>query len=184
MQNYIEIKLKPDAEIPINRLMNMVYSKLHKALCDLDSNNIGISFPAYNVMLGNCLRIHGSQNALEGLQKINWIGALIGYCKISEIEAIPDHCQFRKVSRIQTSMSTSKLRRLVKRGSISEDEVKQYKVKMFAQGLDNPYLELESASNGHRHRRYIQFSILYDAPIDGTFDTFGLSQTATIPWFS
>ena len=26
--------------------------------------------------------------------------------------------------------------------------------KMFTKGLDNPYLELENASNGHNRRRY------------------------------
>lgn len=55
---------------------------------------------------------------------------------------------------------------------------------MFSQGLDAPYLELQSASNGHRHRRYIEFGELLDAPVRGEFDSFGLSKTATVPWFS
>jgi len=54
---------------------------------------------------------------------------------------------------------------------------------MFTQGLDNPYLELESGSNGHKHRRYIQFGELLDAPVKGEFDQFGLSKVATVPWF-
>jgi CRISPR-associated endonuclease Csy4 len=54
---------------------------------------------------------------------------------------------------------------------------------MFQKGLDNPYLELESGSNGHLHRRYIVFGELMDKPMSGEFDQFGLSKTATIPWF-
>jgi len=50
-------------------------------------------------------------------------------------------------------------------------------------GIDNPYLELESASNDNKHRRYISFGELSDTPISGEFDTFGLSKTATVPWF-
>ena len=80
-------------------------------------------------------------------------------------------------------MSPAKLKRLFKRGSITDDEVKQYKVKMFAKGLDNPYLEIVSGSNGQRHRRYIEFGPLLDNPVEGAFDQFGLSKTATIPWF-
>ena len=80
-------------------------------------------------------------------------------------------------------MTQAKFNRLLKRGSITEDEAKQYKAKMFTKGLDNPYLELQSHSNGHKHRRYIQFGELLDSPITGEFDQFGLSKTATIPWF-
>jgi CRISPR-associated endonuclease Csy4 len=80
-------------------------------------------------------------------------------------------------------MTLSKLNRLIKRGSIPEDEVKQYKAKMFTRGLDNPYLELQSGSNGQRHRRYIQFGDLCDVSTEGVFDQFGLSNTATVPWF-
>ena len=67
--------------------------------------------------------------------------------------------------------------------SISEEETKAYKAKMFQQGMDNPYLELESGSNGYKHRRYIQFGELRSKPVEGEFDQFGLSKTATVPWF-
>jgi CRISPR-associated endonuclease Csy4 len=180
---YIDIKLISDAEMPINRLLNMLYTKLHRALYDLSSENIGVSFPSYSVLLGNRLRIHSDKEELEKLQKMNWVDGLSGYCQIADIQAIPNNCQFRIVSRIQPSMSQSKLRRLVKRDSITEEEAKSYKAKMFSKGLNSPYLELESSSNGHKHRRYIQFGELLDTPIEGTFDTFGLSRTATIPWF-
>ncbi len=83
-----------------------------------------------------------------------------GYCNISGIKPVPDSAKFRTVSRKQTTMSQSKLRRLLKRGSISENEIQQYKAKMFARGLDNPYLELVSSSTGQKHRRYIEFGEL------------------------
>jgi len=43
--------------------------------------------------------------------------------------------QFRPVGRKQSNMSLAKLRRLIKRASISEQEAKQYKAKMFTKGL-------------------------------------------------
>lgn len=183
MDNYVEITLRPDAEMPLNWLMNAVYTKLHKALHDLGSTSIGVSFPQYKITLGNTLGIHGTQSDLETLQQQKWLGGMSGYCKVSEISPVPPNVKHRTVSRKQTTMSQSKLRRLIKRGSITEDEAKQYRAKMFSKGLDNPYLELQSNSNGHRHRRYLEFGELLDHPVAGEFDHFGLSKTATVPCF-
>ncbi len=183
MNHYIDILILPDPEFPATVLMNAIYSKFHKALCDLNSTTIGASFPKYAVTLGDVLRIHGEESLLNDLLGLNWIGGMNGYCSISEILPVPSESKHRTVSRKQPTMSQSKLRRLVKRGTISEGEVKQYKAKMFGKGLDNPYIELKSASNGQKHRRYIEFGELLDAPVLGKFDQFGLSKTATIPWF-
>ncbi|MCA1792739.1 MAG: type I-F CRISPR-associated endoribonuclease Cas6/Csy4 [Desulfobacteraceae bacterium] len=35
----------------------------------------------------------------------------------------------------------------------------------------------------HRHRRYISFGPLQDKPVQGNFDQFGFSTTATVPCF-
>jgi CRISPR-associated endonuclease Csy4 len=183
MNHYVDIKLLPDAEIPATVLMNAIYTKLHKALCDIGSKNTGVSFPKYKVTLGNILRLHGTQSELSALQQKSWLGGMSGYCNVSEIKSVPTGAKFRTVSRKQTTMSQAKLNRLLKRGSITEDEIKQYKAKMFTKGLDNPYVELVSGSNGHKHRRYIEFGQLLDEPVAGPFDQFGLSKTATVPWF-
>ena len=183
MDHYVDIKLLPDAEIPATVLMNAVYTKLHKALCDIGSKTMGVSFPKYKVTLGNVLHIHGAILDLNDLQGINWLGGMNGYCNVSEITPVPADTKFRTVSRKQTTMSQSKLNRLIKRGSIPENEIKRYKAKMFTKGLDNPYVELVSGSNGQKHRRYIEFGELLDHPILGEFDQFGLSKTATVPWF-
>lgn len=183
MDHYVDIKLSPDAEIPATVLMNAMYAKLHKALYDIGSKTIGVSFPKYKVTLGNVLRLHGNQSDLSALQQKSWLGGMSGYCKVGDIVSVPDDTKHRTVSRKQTTMSQAKLKRLLKRGSITEQEVKQYRAKMFTKGLDNPYLELVSGSSGHKHRRYIEFGELLDEPVAGQFDQFGLSKTATVPWF-
>ncbi len=43
MDYYIDIKIKPDAEMRENVLLNKVYSKLHKALFSLKSSDIGVT---------------------------------------------------------------------------------------------------------------------------------------------
>jgi len=183
MNFYLDISLLSVDEIPIHFIRNKVYTKFHKALCDLKANDIGVSFPKFRVKLGDVLRIHGSRERLMALQDLNWLGGLIGYCEVSDVKPVPEQTKFRTVSRKQSNMTESKSRRLIKRGTLSSEEVKGYKAKMFAQGLDNPYLEMESGSNGHLHRRYIQFGELLDESVAGDFDQFGLSKVATVPWF-
>ncbi len=183
MDYYIDVLIKPDEEMRENLLLNKVYTKLHKALYTLKSTTIGISFPQYEVRLGKLLRVHGSRTALHQLDETEWLGGLVGYCDVTEVTAIPDIVNYQIVSRKQPTMTQAKLKRLIKRRSISEAEIKAYKAKMFARGLDEPYLELNSGSNGNSYRRYISFSKLLDSPVAGEFDQFGLSKQATVPIF-
>ena len=183
MNHYIDIRINPDAEMRENVLLNKVYTKFHKRLHDLASSDIGVSFPEYNIKLGRILRIHGTNQRLQILQSENWLGGLVGYCDVSEVQQIPDQTSYRTVSRKQSNMTDAKLRRLIKRGSIKSDEIKCYKARMFQQGIDNPFLELDSTSNGHKHRRYLSFGDLQKRATVGNFDQFGLSKQATIPWF-
>jgi len=189
----MDIRIKPDAEMRENVLLNKVYTKFHKALCDLKATDIGISFPKYRVKLGEVIRIHASSDRLKELQMMNWLGGLSGYCDVSDILPVPKTVEgYRTVSRVQPTMTLAKLEKRVKYQKVNGDLItkeeveaykKQYKAKMFAQGLDNPYLELQSNSNGHKHRRFIQFGELLESCTEGEFDQFGLSKTAGIPWF-
>lgn len=185
MNHYIEIKLQPDAELETPVLVNILMSKLHKTLCDLNSTSIGVSFPKASVTLCNLLRLHGSEPDLFNLINKNWLGGMSGYCKVSEICLVPEAVKHRTVSRKQLTKSSAKLRRQQKRGNLTEAQLADYQVKMISQHekMTLPYLDLTSGSNGHKHRRYIQLGELLDHPVAGEFDQFGLSKTATIPWF-
>lgn len=184
MEHYINLTILPDAEFPETTLMNAVYSKLHKMLCDLKSNHIGVSFPNYDLTLGNVLRVHGAESDLENLHTVNWLGGMSGYCNAGDILPVPANVKYRTISRTQPNMTEAKLRRLINRGSISRSEIDSYREKMREERLSNPYLQLTSGSNGHKHRRYLTFGQLKDSPVSGQFDQFGLSKVATIPWFS
>jgi len=180
---YIDIRLMPKKEIRENVLLNQVYSSFHKRLYDLKSNSIGISFPEYKLKLGRLVRIHGSKEDLERLQEKDWIGRYGEFCKISKIEKIPQNVKYRTLYRVQQNMTEAKLRRLIKRGTIPEEDIKKYRIKMYQGGLDNPYVELVSMSNKQLHRRFIAFGELQENGVKGEFDLFGLSKISTIPWF-
>jgi CRISPR-associated endonuclease Csy4 len=85
MNRYLDVKIKPDAEMPENWLLNKVYTKLHKAIFDLLATDIGISFPQAKIKLGCIIRIHSTQKKLQQLQSLNWLGGLSSYCIVSEI---------------------------------------------------------------------------------------------------
>ena len=183
MDHYFDIVIKPDAEMRENVLLNMVYTKLHRVLVDLNSNNLGISFPEVNLHLGTRLRIHGNEAAVNKLG-MTWLGGLSGYCHVSAVSKVPDTVNsHRTVSRKQLNMTHAKMNRLLKRGSLEPADVGRYKEKMFAQPLSAPFLELVSISSGERYRRNLQLGEIQTAPALGEFDQFGLSRTATIPWF-
>ncbi len=173
----------PKKELRENVLLNQVYTAFHKRLYDLKLNNIAVSFPEYRLKLGRLFRIHGSKETLEKLQAKEWLGKYAEFCRISKIEAIPEKVQHRTVSRVQQNMTEAKLRRLIKRGNIHEVDIKKYRIKMFQGGLDNPYVELRSMSNGQMHRRFMEFGELQGVEVKGEFDLFGLSKDSTIPWF-
>jgi CRISPR-associated endonuclease Csy4 len=183
MTHYIDIRLTPKEELRENVLLNQLYTAFHKRLYDLKSKNIGVSFPEYRLKLGRLFRIHGSKESLEKLQSKEWLKKDTKYYKISIIQAIPDKLKYRTVSRIQQNMTEAKLRRLIKRGTIPQEDIKKYRIKMFQGGLDNPYVELISMSNRRLHRRFIAFGGLQEKEVKGEFDLFGLSKSSTIPWF-
>jgi len=194
MEYYIDIKSLPDEDVPMYFIRNKVYTKLHKALSTMSATDIGVSFPKYRVKLGDVIRIHGEKQRLEALQALGWIGGLSGYCEVSGVKPVPEIVAgYRTVARKQPTMTLQKLQKRVdyqnKQGVLKSDEdvkayKKQYKEKMYGfQSLGNPFLELISSSGGHKYRRIIQFGELLDAAVEGEFDQFGLSKTATIPWF-
>ncbi len=193
MDHYNDIQIKPDAEMRENVLLNTVITKLHKALHDSQKTSIGVSFPSYKVKLGDIIRLHGDKASLQALQGLNWLGGLSGYCEVSDILLEPEEIEgYRTVSRIQPTMTLAKLKKRVEyqkaKGDLKtqqeiEEYEKQYKIQMYAKSFDNPYLELQSSSTGKLYRLFINFGELQSEPVKGEFNRFGLSKTATIPWF-
>ncbi|CAB5503925.1 CRISPR-associated protein, Csy4 family [Bathymodiolus thermophilus thioautotrophic gill symbiont] len=192
MNYYIDLTLLPDDEVPIFFIRNKIYQKFHKKIFDLNTCNIGVSFPKFGDKLGDVIRIHSSQSDLEKLQNLNWLGGLSGYCKTSNISKIPDKVKgYQVISRIRQTMNETKLSQrishqtqnnILKTDTDIQAYENQYRAKMIATGLGNPYLELNS-SKGGLYRIYLHFGKIQNSPIAGKFNNFGLSKTATIPIF-
>lgn len=199
MKYYQDIILLPDEEIDIAFIRNRTYGKLHKAMYDLNSKDIGVSFSNKHtdkdkyLKLGNTIRLHGSKESLEKLQNLNYLSSLSDYCKTSKILPIPSEIKaYQVISRIRQTMNESKLRKRVayqkEKGILkTEDEakayIKQYKDTMFKQSLREPYLEIPSTSTKNRYRIYLKFKELQDKENIGEFNQFGISKESTVPVF-
>jgi CRISPR-associated endonuclease Csy4 len=202
MNHYQDIKIFSDAECNLAFLRNKIYQKLHKAIFDLATTKIGVSFPNSkenqkdtlpNILLGDTIRIHSNKAKLQQLQNLNWLGGLVGYCKISDVLPLPDKVDgYRVISRIRQNMSFARMQKKIihqqSKGYLKTDEEirvyeKYYKAKMFKTGLNNPYLELNSVSTGGKYRLYIEFGEVQDKAAVGDFNNFGLSNEATTAIF-
>ena len=183
IDHFIEVAIKPDAEMSESVLLNKVYAKFHQALLTLNASDIGVSFPEQDVALGLVMRLHSTESRLLELESLQWLDELIAYCLVTKVTQVPDQCQHRTISHKQSTMTLSKLRRLTNRGAISPAKAKEYRARISSEGLGDPFLELEGELNGERHRKYIVPGNLLSEPVAGDFDQFGLSKTATIPWF-
>lgn len=184
MNNYIDIKILPDTEFTPSLLMNALFAKFHRALVEPGYGEVGVSFPQAQKTLGDTVRLHGSQGALQRLMAIGWLKGLTDYTCVTAVTAVPDNCRYRVVKRVQAKSSVERMyRRSVKKGWLTAEEAE---VKMNAgkeQQLKLPFVQLKSHSSGQAFRLFIQQGKLLDTPMKGEFSAYGLSDAATVPWF-
>lgn len=187
MDHYLDIHLRPDPEFPSPQLMGALFAKLHRALVALLEESIGISFPALDEQrpwLGEHLRLHGTCAALDRLMAQPWLRGMRDHLRLGELLAVPTDARHRQVRRVQVKSSPERLRRRqIRRHGFSEEEARQRIPDSAARTLDLPYLHLRSQSSGQSFRLFIRHAPVQDAPVAGRFNRYGLSDSATVPWF-
>ncbi len=185
MDYFIDIRILPDPELNTQILLNALFSKFHRAVVAHGFGEIGVSFPEYNKDLGNILRLHGSKDNLSGFLDSNWIKGLRDYTRVGELAAVPVKCRYRTVKRIRPKMSAARQRRLDARRAARGDQgikAKATNEECFLR-LHHPFIRLISQSSGQVFPLFIQHGDLLDSATQGNFSAYGLSDTATIPWF-
>lgn len=187
MNSYFEIKLLSDLEFSAPILMNALFSKLHHALAEHGRGEIGVSFPdfqKYDHLLGERLRLHGTRKSLERLMGSNWMMGIRDYTEVTETQAVPSGAKARIVRRVQAKSSPERQRRrLIARKGISPEQAIKTIPDSIAKRLKLPYLVLTSQSTGQKFRLFIEHLPIQEQAIAGTFSAYGLSSTATVPWF-
>jgi len=71
----------------------------------------------------------------------------------------------------------------LKKGWLTEDEAKQQITLFSEKRSELPFLPLKRGSNGQAWFLFIEHGPLSNIPHEGLFSSYGLSATATIPWF-
>ncbi|TCV91563.1 type I-F CRISPR-associated endoribonuclease Cas6/Csy4 [Biostraticola tofi] len=184
MDSYIDITVLPDLEFNGPQLLNAVFAKLHRALAQLGTGSVGVSFPDVDKTLGNCLRLHGTKDALQTLAQINWLQGLKDYIEITEILNVPANTKFRTVRRIQVKSSVERLRRRsVSRGRLTYEQAIVRIPDEVEKRSKLPFVQLRSLSNGQTFKIFVEHGPLINASVTGYFSFYGLSAEATIPWF-
>jgi CRISPR-associated endonuclease Csy4 len=184
MNFYLDININPHLDIHSNKAMGFLFQNVHKSIVALGIGKIAISFPkAGQYSVGSILRLHGSEHDLSLFVTNDFLIRIKPYSFLSNVKAIPNEVLFKKISRIRSNMSKSKLNRLLRRGTITADKISGYMDKMLKNSLNNSYIDLYSESTNRTFRMFFQFSEILSNPSEGEFDSYGLSDEATIPWF-
>lgn len=187
--HYIDITLQPDAEFSPHHLMGALFSKLHKALVLLQSDDICASYPQWQSKpasrrtMGTVMRVHGSQKALTLLMAQSWLNGMRDHIKISEIAKAVSTGDYLIVRRRQFKTNVNRLRRRhMKRHGLNEQEAIKAVPDFVGEQPDLPFMSLASGSTRQKFCIFVD-QIVVKAPAEGIFNAYGMSPTATVPSF-
>jgi CRISPR-associated endonuclease Csy4 len=186
MDHYLDIHIQPDPEFSQTTLMGALVSKLHRRLVAMESNDIGISLPGHETVppLGDVLRIHGNHGRIQTLMETNWLKGMRDHVVLSDIIPVPSNTVHRVVRRRQYKTNVERLRRRrMKRHQESYEEACTHIPDSVERRVSTPYVTVRSQSTGEAFILFIEHGEHCSDPVPGTFGTYGLSNTATIPWF-
>ncbi|MCT4627550.1 type I-F CRISPR-associated endoribonuclease Cas6/Csy4 [Halodesulfovibrio sp.] len=185
MDYYLDFTVLPDLEFSSPMLMNNLFAKLHRQIGAYGEKQIGVSFPEVTACcLGAVLRLHGTQQKLELLLCDNWMKGLRDYVEQSSIKPVPkDTVRYRTVRRVQKKSAHNKRKRSVAKGWLTEEAAQEAIQERGSDMLTHPYIQLRSLSTNSMMRIYIAHGAIQKEAVSGAFSSYGLSSTATIPWF-
>lgn len=188
--HYIDITLLPDPEFTQAHLMGALVAKLHRALVELRTSAIGVSFPEHinapraRRGLGSTLRLHGTAQALAQLQAHDWLRGMRDHVRVSQPALAPTNAPHRQVQRRQFKTNVQRLRRrrMRRKGETAEQAAVAIPASV-ERRPELPFAQLRSSSTGQPFCLFVEHGPMLDAPQSGEFNTYGMSQGATVPWF-
>lgn len=192
MKYYQEITLLPNAEVPVDFLLEKAYHHTHLRLVEMQDfkgyATIGIGFPEYKVgyPLGRKLRLFAmSRDVLVKFNVKVVLERLSDYVQITEIQNVPEnvkgYCCFM---RQQTKNNIDRLsRRRAKRHNISIEQA-ILELDNFSDVLiRTPFIFINSQSTNKRFKLFVKKEIADVPKYEGGFSTYGLSPISTVPEF-
>jgi len=185
--HYVDLKVVPDPETGPTQLLGALYDRLHLALVQQPRDTIGISFPDYSLSprtLGTTLRLHGSEADLQQLLATDWLKGMRDHVRIKEVTAAPAGAPHRTVQRKQFKTSAERLRRRrMRRKGETEEQAKTAIPSSIERRPNLPYIHLHSHSTRQPFCLFIALGPLQPTATPGAFNSHGLGNPTTIPWF-
>lgn len=207
MKHYIDLTLLPDPDIHLNFLWQKVFKQMHIALVENKNlqghSDIGFSWPRYRydkslVTLGNKLRVFAaSEKLLEALDLTKWLNKFQDNVHITTVRTVPEtvsHVRFsrkavkgkQRIERVQQQ----KAKRWMEKSGLSLEECITRLEKTKPQvGSCLPFIWLDSEqTKRNSNNRSSKFCLFIarepcEKPEEGNFSCYGLSNSATVPWF-
>ena len=188
--HYIDIHLLPDPEFSHAHLLGALVAKLHRALVHLRMDTVGVSYPQHVVTptqqrsLGSVVRLHGSSEVLEQLMALGWLQGMRDHTQASALASAPAGAPHRQVARRQFKTNAERLRRRrMQRKGETAAQAAAHIPDSVERRPNLPYVQLRSSSTAQPFCLFIDHGPLQAQAVSGSFNTYGLSNSATIPWF-
>lgn len=187
MDHYLDLRLRADPEFPQHQLMDALFARLHRALVQRNSTDIGLSFPdaltGLRGGLGGRMRLHGTSVALAMFDSPAWLIGMRDHVEIAGVLGIPAITSWIAVRRIQAKSNVDRLRRRqMKRKRWTAEEAALAIPAAAAETLDLPFLNVRSVSTNQTFRLFIRQQPAADSQ-KGSFNAYGFSAGATLPRF-
>lgn len=185
--HYIDLRVVPDPETSAAQLLGALFNRLHLALVQQRLGSLGASFPGYSQnprTLGNVLRLHAGETVLRDFMQSDWLKGLRDHVRMTEVAAVPVGALHRTVQRRQFKTNVGRLRRRRMRRKDESFEQASSAIPESVERRPNlPYLHLRSQSTGQSFCLFVVLGSPSPDPSSGTFNAYGFSNDATIPWF-
>jgi len=187
LTHYLDIYLRSDPEFPASQLLPALYVKFHRALVQLRSEDLAVCFPGYSekpLGLGKTMRVLGSAERLKQLMALPWLSGVADHVQASATSPVPEGAAHRKLTRAQAKSSPERLRRRqMRRHGLTAEQARERISDSAAENLTLPFLPVRSTSTGQAFLLFLRLGPPCPGPLAGSFNAYGLSLTATIPWF-
>ncbi len=188
MDHYQDLLILPDSEFSAPILLNALFAKLHRSFVRIDNRTVGISFPRVDPEkphLGNILRLHGRAMDLARLMEADWRSGMRDHLEINDVAPVPVGCKYCRVKRVQVKSNAERLRRRYAKRHLeaTAEEINRLIPDALEKRVHLPYLRLKSTSTGQSFRLFLRHEEPQSDMVAGGFNAYGLSETATIPWF-
>jgi len=149
---------------------------------------VAVSFPQYSEELNHLgckLRLFAEdKQTLESFNAGKWLNRLTDYVHVKQIQQVSDNVtEFTCFKRQQVKSSNERLaRRKAKREGIHYELALEQLKGFEEKKVQTPYINIKSQSSGKLFRLFIEKCSAEKAQ-EGQFNSYGLSNQATVPWF-